>query len=97
MDMDKYGNMMLKLWDSGLPILRQSQCDFACPNTARLKFPSKVQKKLDETASQAAKARSASGDGETVEKRHGRFLHVQCRFKNSSNSTVSTCFNSNII
>jgi hypothetical protein len=65
MDMDKYGNMMLKhlkLWDSGLSILRQSQCDFACPNTARLKFPSKVQKKLDETASQAAKARSASGD-----------------------------------
>ena len=68
MDMDKYGNMMLKLWDSGLPILRQSQRDFACPNTARLKFPSKVQKKLDETASQAAKARSASGDGEQLRK-----------------------------
>lgn len=53
MDMDKYGNMMLKLWDSGLSILRQSQCDFACPNTARLKFPGKAAQKSLQGAEEA--------------------------------------------
>ena len=35
---------MIKLWDSGLPILK-SLCDFACPETASLDSPARSQKK----------------------------------------------------